>query len=146
MVTNSNQQKITILLVEDSESDARLIEEFFKETNNNNELNIVTDGIEALNYLHTHCKPVDDCPSIVILDLNLPRMNGHEVLKEMKKDKDLRRIPVIILTTSTDEEDINKSYDGLASSYISKPIGFNEFEKIISSIINFWFNTAELPP
>lgn len=139
-------QKIIILLVEDSESDARLIKEFLKEIKVNNELIIATDGIEALNYLHNHCKPVEDCPSIVILDLNLPRMGGHEVLKEMKKDKDLRRIPVIILTTSTDEEDINKSYEGLASSYITKPADFNEFEKIINSIINFWFNTAELPP
>lgn len=141
-----NTQKITILLVEDSESDARLIKEFLKEVNANSELNIVTDGVEALSFLHTHCKPVDECPSIVILDLNLPRMGGHEVLKEMKKDKDLKRIPVIILTTSTDEEDIKKSYDGLASSYITKPVGFDEFEKIINSIINFWFNTAELPP
>jgi len=146
MVTSSmNLQKITILLVEDNESDARLIKEFLKEVNLNNELSIATDGIEALNYLHTHCKPVDDCPSLVILDLNLPRMGGHEVLDAMKKDNELKRIPVIILTTSTDEEDINKSYEGLASSYISKPVDFNEFEKIINSIINFWFNTAELP-
>ncbi len=141
-----NSQKITILLVEDSEPDARLIKEFLREMNNNTELHIVEDGIEALKYLHVNCKPVEDCPSIVILDLNLPRMGGHEVLKEMKKDKDLKRIPVIILTTSTDEEDINKSYDGLASSYITKPVDFDEFAKIINSINNFWFNIVKLPP
>ena len=146
MVTSSmNLQKITILLVEDSESDARLIKEFLKEIKVNNELIIVTDGIEALSYLHTHCKPVEDCPSIVILDLNLPRMGGHEVLKEMKKDKDLKRIPVIILTTSTDKEDITKCYNDFASSYITKPVDFDKFAKIMESIANFWFNTAVLP-
>ncbi len=138
--------QITILLVEDSQSDARLIKEFLEEININIDLNTVKDGIEALEYLHKHCKPVDNCPNIVILDLNLPKMNGNEVLKEMKKDPDLKKIPVIILTTSTAQEDINECYEALASCYISKPVEFDEFAKVIKIINEFWFDTVLLPP
>lgn len=137
---------IHILLVEDSESDARLIKEFLKEANMEHVLYVVDNGVEALEFVHTHCKPATNyCPDIIILDLNLPKMGGIEVLKEIKKNEDLRQIPVIILTTSTATEDIEDCYGNYANCYIVKPSDFDEFEKIMNAIKKFWFNTTNLP-
>lgn len=137
---------IHILLVEDSESDARLVKEFLKETNIEHVLYVVEDGDKALEFMNTHCKPATEyCPDIVMLDLNLPRIGGIEVLKEMKKDDNLKRIPVIVLTTSTSPKDIHECYGNYANCYIVKPSNLEDFENIMDAIKEFWFNTINLP-
>jgi CheY-like chemotaxis protein len=137
---------LSVLLVEDNIADARLIEEFLKEISINAVLHIVRDGKEAMEFLYLNCKYNGDCKStFVILDLNLPKMSGREVLKEIKSDDELKRIPVVILTTSTAEEDINECYNNHANCYITKPLDFDEFANTMNSIKSFWFNMAELP-
>lgn len=149
MTGNLNSQAInplSILLVEDNIADARLIEEFLKEISINTVLNIVRDGKEAMEYLYLNCKCGGECKyTFIILDLNLPKMSGREVLKEIKSDDELKRIPVAILTTSTAEEDINECYNNHANCYITKPLDFDEFANTMDSIKSFWFNTVELP-
>ena len=140
---NDNFKTITILLVEDSESDTRLIKEFLKEADFNSVLYTVTDGIEALDFLYMHCE--HNCPDLVILDLNLPRMSGIEVLKEIKNEDKLKRIPVIVLTTSTTEEDVKNCYNNYANCYLVKPASLDEFAKVMNSIKEFWFNIVKLP-
>ena len=142
--TNINSGTVTILLVEDNKSDARLIKEFFKEDDFNNVLHTVNDGVEALDFLHRHCE-FDYCPDLVILDLNLPRMSGIEVLKEIKNEDKLKRIPVIVLTTSTTEEDVKNCYNNYANCYLVKPASLDEFAKVMNSIKEFWFNIVKLP-
>ena len=137
---------LSVLLVEDNIADARLIKEFLNEINTNTVLNIVRDGKEAMEFLYLNCKCNGDCKStFVILDLNLPKMSGREVLKEIKCDDELKRIPVVILTTSTAEEDITECYNNHANCYITKPLDFDEFASTMDSIKSFWFDTAELP-
>ena len=137
---------IHILLVEDSESDTRLIKEFLKEADINHVLYVVEDGVEALKFVHTHCKPdAHYCPDIIMLDLNLPKMSGIEVLKDIKNNEDLRKIPVIVLTTSTSIEDIENCYGNYANCYIIKPSSFTDFEITMNSIKEFWFSTTQLP-
>lgn len=136
-----------ILLVEDNPADVRLITEFLKDTDLKFVLHTVNDGLGAVDFLHQQCKIGDKyCPNLIILDLNLPKMNGSEVLKIIKEDNDLKNIPVLILTTSTAEEDINVCYESHASCYITKPVDFSDFERIMNIIKDFWFNAAELPP
>lgn len=151
MVTCLNSQitnSLTILLVEDNPADARLIMEFFKEINIKNNLHIVHDGMEAMEFLFKQCKGNMDkyCPDLVILDLNLPRMSGREILKEIKEDEELKTIPVLILTTSDASEDVKECYDHYANCYLIKPVDFDEFANVMESIKNFWFNKVELPP
>ncbi len=134
---------LSILLVEDNSADAHLIKEFLKEINIETVLNVVHDGKEAMEFLYKHYKYNN--PNFVILDLNLPKMSGREVLKEIKNDDDLKRIPVMILTTSTAEEDIRECYNNYANCYITKPLDFDEFANAMESIKTFWFHTAELP-
>ena len=134
-----------ILLVEDNPADARLITEFLSDMDFINDLYVQTDGIKAMDFLNHHCKQKGYYPDFVILDLNLPGKNGVEVLKEIKGDTDLKKIPVMIFTTSTAEEDIKKCYDNHASCYITKPLDFDEFTKTITLIKDFWFNTVKLP-
>ena len=137
---------IRILLVEDSESDTRLIKEFLKEEGIDHVLYVVEDGVEALKFVHTHCKPdAHYCPDIIMLDLNLPKMSGVEVLKEMKKDNNLKRIPVIILTTSDAQEDIDECCKNHADCYLVKPADLSDFETVINSIKEYWFKTVKLP-
>ena len=149
MAGNRNSQDsnyLSILLVEDNLADARLIKEFLKEINIKTVLHIVRDGKEAMEFLYLNCKYNNEyCSTFVILDLNLPKMGGREVLKEIKGDDDLKRIPVVILTTSTAEEDIMECYNNHANCYINKPLDFNEFSNVMNSIKSFWFNIAELP-
>ncbi len=144
---NSNTiSSLSVLLVEDNIADARLIEEFLKEININAVLHIVRDGKEAMEFLYLNCKYSEELKStFVILDLNLPKMSGREVLKEIKCDNELKRIPVVILTTSTAEEDIIECYNNHANCYITKPLDFDEFASTMDSIKSFWFNTVELP-
>lgn len=135
-----------ILLVEDNPGDVRLTREALKEGRIINELAVVSDGVEAMNYLRRGGKFAEaPRPDIILLDLNLPRKNGREVLAEIKSDDSLRRIPVVILTVSRAEEDILKSYDLHANCYISKPIDFDQFMKVVRTIENFWFSIVLLP-
>lgn len=134
---------IKMLLVEDNPADIRLIKEVLKETNN--ELFVVKDGVEALKVLnHEPNYSNTPRPDIIILDLNLPRKDGREVLKEIKKNNDLKSIPVIVLTTSNSENDLIKTYKNYANCYITKPVDFDQFLKVIKSIENFWHNAVRL--
>ena len=136
-----------ILLVEDNPGDVRLTREAFKEGQLANTLHVVTDGVEALDFLYQRGEYADaPRPDIVLLDLNLPRKNGDEVLEEVENDPDLSRIPVIILTSSEAEEDIIKSYDHCANAYLTKPVDPDEFIDVVRSFKSFWLSVVRLPP
>jgi len=138
---------VEILLVEDNPGDARLAQEALKDSKMKNNLYIVYDGIDAMNFLRKAGKYSDAVtPDLVLLDLNLPLKNGKEVLEEIKSDDDLKRIPVVILTTSKSEEDILKSYNLHANCFITKPIDLSQFIKVIKSIESFWLSIVKLPP
>lgn len=139
--------EIDVLLVEDSEADAVMVEESLQDSKLKVNLQIVQDGIEALEYLNKRGRYKGvGTPDIIILDLNLPRKDGREVLEEIKEDKQLRFIPVVVLTTSSDEADIYRSYNLHANCYITKPLDFEQFAKIVASIEDFWFTIVKLPP
>lgn len=137
---------VEILLVEDNPGDTRLAREALKESKLNNTMNSVVDGVEAMDYLHKRGKYTDVTrPDLIILDLNLPRKDGREVLGEIKTDVDLRTIPVVILTTSKSEEDILRAYELHANCFITKPMDMNQFIKVVQSITDFWFTIVKLP-
>ncbi len=142
----ANENAIKILLVEDNPGDIRLTLEAFKEGKVNNEINVVTDGVEALAFLRRE-EPYGDAPrpDVILLDLNLPKKDGYEVLAEVKQDPDLRRIPVVILTTSEAERDILQTYYLHANCYITKPVDLEQFITVIKSIETFWLNVVKLP-
>lgn len=137
---------IEILLVEDNPGDVRLTREALSDSKMHNRLHVVDDGVKALDFLAKR-PPFQDAvrPDIILLDLNLPRKDGREVLAAIKLDETLRRIPVVVLTTSDDEEDILRTYDLHANCYITKPVDFNRFITIVKSIENFWFSIVKLP-
>jgi CheY-like chemotaxis protein len=146
MANQATAKQIEILLVEDNEGDIGLVEEVFQEAKIRNNLYIAEDGEEAMLFLHKEGKFSDvPCPDIILLDLNLPRKDGREVLKEIKEDDSLKRIPVVVLTTSKSEEDILRSYNLHANSYITKPVDFDQFIKVIKSIEDFWLDVVKLP-
>lgn len=146
-MSNISRELVDILVVEDNPGDARLIREVLTDSDIFSSLHFANDGVEALDFLHNRGKFSGmPKPDLIILDLNLPRKDGREVLAELKSDKDLMHIPVIIMTISQAEEDIIKSYNLHANCYISKPIDLNEFIKVIKSIEDFWFSTVKLPP
>jgi CheY-like chemotaxis protein len=139
-------EPIEILLVEDNPGDVELTTLAFEESQLKVHLNVVEDGVAALEFLHrqsTYAKA--PYPDLVVLDLNLPKKSGHEVLAEIKANEDFRRIPVVILTTSLAEEDILRAYNLYANCYIKKPVGFSQFIEVVHSIENFWFKTVRLP-
>lgn len=137
---------IEILLVEDNPGDVRLTQEALKEDKILNNLHIAKDGIEALSFLRREGIYADAVrPDLILLDLNLPKKDGREVLMEIKKDEELRRIPVVVLTTSRAEEDIVRTYDCHANCYITKPVDFEQFINVIKSIENFWLSVVKLP-
>jgi CheY-like chemotaxis protein len=137
---------VEILLVEDNPADADLTIECFKDTNVTNNISVVQDGVEALAFLRRQGHYINSPrPDLILLDLNLPKRNGQEVLAEIKTDPDLKLIPVIVLTTSGAEQDILTAYQLHANCYIVKPIDFDQFVKIVESIEQFWFTIAELP-
>jgi CheY-like chemotaxis protein len=139
-------QTIEILLVEDNPGDVELTREAFYEGKIGNRLNVVKDGVEALEYLRRQGAFKDAVrPDIVLLDLNLPRKGGLEVLSELKADPDLRTIPIVVLTTSRDEEDIARSYHAHANCYISKPVDFDKFMGVVRSLETFWLTVVRLP-
>lgn len=137
---------IDILVVEDNSGDARLIKEVLNEHKIFNTLFIVNDGVEAMNFLLNKGKYKDSPkPDLIILDLNLPKKDGREVLAEIKENEDLKHIPVVIMTISQAEADILKSYNLHANCYVTKPIDLNQFIKVIKSIEEFWFSIVKLP-
>ncbi len=141
-----SNEPIEILLVEDNPADARLTLEAFKEGKVSNNLIIVEDGVKAISYLRQEGGYAEaPRPDIILLDLNLPRKDGHEVLAEIKEDPDLRRIPVITLTTSRDERDITAIYNLHGNCYVTKPVDLEGFMDVIRSIEDFWLVTVKLP-
>jgi CheY-like chemotaxis protein len=137
---------ITVLLVEDNPGDARLVIEALKEGNVLSRLTIVRDGVEAMMYLRQEAEFASaERPNLVLLDLNLPRKDGREVLAEVKQDPALRRIPIVVLTSSRADEDIAKAYDLHANCYVTKPLELGRFISVVRSIEEFWVNTGELP-
>jgi two-component system, chemotaxis family, response regulator Rcp1 len=138
---------VEILLVEDNPGDVRLTREALKEGKVRNNLHVAMDGIEALAFLRRQGQYLDaPRPDVILLDLNLPKKDGREVLAEIKDDPDLRRIPVVILTTSQAEKDIVSTYDLHANCYITKPVELDEFIQVVKSIDEFWLTIVKLPP
>jgi chemotaxis family two-component system response regulator Rcp1 len=144
---NGTQLKpIDILLIEDNPADVRLTVEAFKEGKVNNALHVVQNGEDAMAFLKQEEKYQDvPRPDLILLDLNLPKKDGREVLEEIKSEPDLKRIPVVILTTSKAEEDILRTYNLHANCYINKPVDLDEFIRIAKSIENYWLTIVKLP-
>jgi chemotaxis family two-component system response regulator Rcp1 len=147
MQTNGLGKPIEILMAEDNPGDVRLAIEALKEAKIHNHVSSVQDGVEAMAFLRKKGKYADaPRPDVILLDLNMPRMDGREVLAEIKEDPELRRIPVVILTISQAEQDVLKAYDLHANCYITKPVDLEQFGKVVRSIEEFWFTIVKLPP
>ncbi len=147
MSNGTNCGPIEILLVEDNPGDVRLTIEALKEGKVSNKINVVMDGMDAMAFLHREGKYKDaPVPDLILLDLNLPKKNGREVLAEIKVDSKLKHIPVVVLTTSQAEKDIIMTYNMHANCYITKPVDFDQFIGVVKSIENFWFTVVKLPP
>lgn len=146
MSANEKFNLVNILLVEDNPGDVRLIQEVFEDGKIFNKLDVARDGEEAINMLHcngNHKK--SNKPDLILLDLNLPKKNGAEVLADIKADEQLKRIPVIILTASKAEEDIARAYNNHANCYLTKPIDLNQFINVVQEIKEFWLGIVQLP-
>lgn len=137
---------IEILLVEDNPGDIRLTQEALKEGNIKNNLHTITDGAEAIKFLFKESPYINaKKPDLILLDLNLPKKDGREVLAKIKADQELKRIPIVVLTTSNAETDVRKAYDLHANCYITKPVDFNRFIEVIQAIEKFWLTIVKLP-
>jgi chemotaxis family two-component system response regulator Rcp1 len=146
MSVTRNARPVEILLVEDNPADVRLTIEVFKDSRITNNISVVMDGEEALAFLHKRGKYADQIrPDLVLLDLNLPRKDGREVLAEIKADPELKTIPIIVLTTSDADQDVWKAYDSGVNSYITKPVDLAQFVRIFRSIEDFWLTIVKLP-
>ncbi len=146
MMQTQKERPMEILLVEDNPADIRLTQEVFRDSRITNTLHAVTDGEEAMAFLHNEGKYADEPkPDLILLDLNLPRKDGREVLSEIKTDHVLKTIPVIVLTTSDADQDIRKAYDAGVNSYITKPVDLRQFERIFRLIEDFWLTVVKLP-
>ena len=142
-----SSKALEILLVEDNPADVRLTQEAFRDGKIHNTLAVVKDGVEALEFLRKQGKyKGKPRPDIVLLDLNLPKKDGRQVLQEMKQDPALRTIPVVILTSSDAERDIAGAYELQANCYITKPVDLDQFITVVKSIEDFWFSIVKLPP
>ena len=138
---------VVMLLVEDNPGDVALAREALADSKIHNQLMVVDDGVKAMEFLHREGAYTDaPRPDLILLDLNLPRKDGREVLAEIKSDDNLKRIPVVILTSSKAEEDVLRSYNLHANCYISKPIDLNQFMHVVRSIESFWLSMVVLPP
>ncbi len=138
---------IHILLIEDNPADVRLTREALAEAKVLNSLHVTADGVAALTFLRQEGRHAESPrPDLILLDLNLPKMDGREVLAEIKMDDELKRIPVVVLTTSSAEADVVRSYDLHANAYVTKPVDFNQFLRVISAIEQFWLAVVTLPP
>ncbi len=141
-----NWRAAKILLVEDNPGDARLTLEAFKDRKMINHFAVIGDGVEALAYLRQEGKYASaETPDLILLDLNLPKMDGRQVLAEIKSDERLRKIPVVVLTTSASHDDISQAYNSHANCYLTKPVDLDQFLKVVQSIENFWFSLVKLP-
>jgi two-component system, chemotaxis family, response regulator Rcp1 len=137
---------VDILLVEDNPGDVRLTQEAFRDARIEVRLSVVMDGEEALNYLYRRGQYAEVTrPDIILLDLNIPKKDGREVLQEIKRDESLRYVPVVVLTTSNAEQDIVRTYNLNVNAYINKPVDFDRFFEIVQKIEEFWLMTAILP-
>jgi len=137
---------IVVLLVEDSPGDVRLTKEAFRDANRAIHVNVAADGVEAMDFLKRRGTHRDaPRPDLILLDLNLPKMDGREVLAHIKGDEDLKTIPTVVLTTSEAEADILKSYQLRANAFLTKPVQLDEFESLVKSINDFWLTKAKLP-
>lgn len=137
---------VDILLVEDSPTDVLLAQEALEQAKLLNTLHVVSDGVEAMQFLRREAPYTDVArPDLILLDLNLPRKDGREVLEEIKNDPILKRIPVVVLTTSKAEEDVLKAYGLHANCYVSKPVDFEQFTNVVKAIESFWFTVVLLP-
>jgi chemotaxis family two-component system response regulator Rcp1 len=146
MTTKAVGEMIDILLVEDNEGDARLAKEALRDSKIRNTLHHVTDGEEAMAFLRKEGKYSKlPRPDLILLDLNLPKKDGRQVLAEIKGDENLRRIPVVILTVSSAEEDVLKAYNLHANCYITKPLDLDQFMKVVRSVEDFWLTIVKLP-
>ena len=142
----TNNKQVEILLVEDNPGDVRLTMEALKEGKLLNHVSVAEDGVEALALLHQEGKYAGrPRPDLILLDLNLPKKDGREVLAEIKEDPELRHIPVVVLTTSTAQHDVLKTYDLHANCYINKPVDFEQFLQVVKSVGDFWFSVVILP-
>lgn len=142
-----SSRPVEILLVEDNPGDVRLTREALKEGKIRNNLNVAGDGVEALRYLRREGPYAQATrPDLILLDLNLPKMDGREVLEAVKADPALRLIPVVVLTSSAAEQDIARAYDLHANCYVSKPVDLDQFIHVVKSIEDFWFSIVKLPP
>jgi CheY-like chemotaxis protein len=148
MISPTIKRSIEVLLVEDNLGDIELTKLALEESKLPINLSVVEDGAAALDFLRHQKKKYDNAPhpDLILLDLNLPKKSGHEVLAAIKTDEALKRIPVLVLTTSQAEEDILKAYNHYASGYIAKPTRFDQFVNVVNSIEDFWFATVRLPP
>lgn len=143
---NDNVAPIQILLVEDNPGDARLASEALKDGRVSNNLHHVTDGVEAMAFMRREGEYASaPRPDLILLDLNLPRKDGREVLSEIKDDPELKLVPVVVMTTSAAERDLIKSYDLHANAYVVKPMDLNQFIEVVRAIENFWFTVVKLP-
>lgn len=146
----TNRESITILMADDDPDDRLLVQDAFEEVHLSNQFAFVEDGIELMDYLHrrgayTHLAGTP-LPGLILLDLNMPKKDGRASLKEIKEDPVLRSIPIVILTTSSAEEDILRTYDLGANSFIVKPVTFDKLVEIIRKVTNYWFEIVRLPP
>ena len=147
MTNGKTGRPIEILLVEDNPGDVRLVKEALRDGKVLNKLHAVKDGVEALDFLKRQGEYADAVhPDLILLDLNLPKKNGHEVLAEIKNDPDLKRIPVVVLTVSKAEEDVMITYNLHGNCYITKPIDFDQFVHVVKAIEDFWLTIVKLPP
>jgi two-component system, chemotaxis family, response regulator Rcp1 len=141
-----NAETVEILLVEDNAGDVVLVREALREGKIRNDIHVAVDGVEAMKFLRRQGEFKEaPRPDLILLDLNLPRKDGREVLAEIKSDPELQAIPVVILTTSQHEADVVKSYQLHANSFITKPVGFEQFLKVMRGIEDFWFEIVRLP-
>jgi len=146
-VTEHEYAPIEILLVEDDPGDVMMTREAFAENRLRNELHVVSDGVAAIDFLRQRGEHADAVrPDLVLLDLNLPKRDGREVLAEIKSDPDLRLIPVVVLTTSQAEEDVLRSYELHANAYVTKPVDFERFIAVVRKIDEFFVSVVKLPP
>ncbi|TDG02141.1 response regulator [Paraburkholderia guartelaensis] len=147
MLSENSEQMFHILMVEDSPTDVMMTREALEYYKVLNPLHIAEDGVEAIEFLKREGKHANaPRPGLIILDLNLPRKSGQEVLQELKTDPELMNIPVVVLTTSKAEEDVAKSYGLHANCYITKPVDFEKFVQVVRSINDFWLGVVTLPP
>ena len=147
MTVHREGEPIEILLVEDNPGDVRLTRMAFEEGGINNDLHVAMDGEEALDFLFRRGGHEDaPRPDMVLLDLNLPKIDGHEVLREIRSDDELSRLPVVVLTSSDSEEDVVESYEEHANAYITKPVKASDFLDLVDTFEEFWFTVVRLPP